>query len=202
MRIRPPITAVTLVLVLGLLAVALPRSTMACSCAMSEQPMHDAAADGGASVFAGIAGPLEPIGVGVQITRWFQGAMPPNGIAVLDPRGFQDPMGGSCGTHAPGPGTEWIFVAGRDEVGRYGVSLCTTHAPLDSDQGRALLAEAITVFGPGGAPETVAASPSPTSPAEDPAGLASMIVPIAVAFLFAAGLLAGLFIVLGPRRNR
>lgn len=202
-RVRPPTAIVALVLVIGLLAVAFPRPAMACSCFMSEQPMRDAAADGGLSVFTGVAGPLEPIGVAVRITRWFRGDVPPNGIAVLDPVGFQDPMGGMCGTNAPGLGTEWIFVAGRDDVGRYGVSLCTTHAPLDSDQGQALLAEAITVFGPGGVPETVAASPSPpTSPEGVPAGLVSTVVPIAIAVLFATGLLAGLFVILGPRRPR
>lgn len=201
MRVRHPVTVVAFALIIGLFAVAFPRPTMACSCAMVEQPMRAAAAEGGASVFTGIAGRLEPIGVAVRITRWFQGAVPPNGIAVLDPRGFQDPMGGSCGTHAPGPGTEWIFIAGRDDIGRYGVSMCTTHAPLDSEQGQTLLADAITVFGPGGVPETVAASP-PASSTGDPAGLVATVVPVAIAFLFAIGLLAGLFVVLGPRRNR
>lgn len=202
MRVRPPFAVVTFAMVIGLLSVAFPRPTMACSCAMVEQPMRAAAADGGASVFTGIAGPLEPIGVAVRIARWFQGAVPPNGIAVLDPAGFEDPMGGMCGTRAPGAGTEWIFIAGRDDVGRYGVSLCTTHAPLDSEQGQALLAEAIGVFGPGGVPEETVAPSSPASSAGDPAGIMSTIVPLVIAVLFAAGVLAGLFVVLGPRRNR
>lgn len=203
MRVRPPTAVVALVLVIGLLAVAFPRSTMACSCLMVEQPMRAAAAQGGLSVFTGIAGPLEPIGVAVRITRWFRGDPPPNGVAVLDPAGFEDPMGGMCGTNAPDVGMEWIFVASRDDVGRYGVSMCTTHAPLASGQGQALLAEAITVFGPGGVPEPPATPTAPTaSPAGDPAGLVSTVVPIAIAVLFATGLLAGLFVILGPRRSR
>src|SRR3546814_14691722 len=39
---------VAFALVVGLLAIAFPRTTMACSCAMVEQPMREAAVDGGA----------------------------------------------------------------------------------------------------------------------------------------------------------
>lgn len=202
MRVRPPTAIVALVLVIGLLAVAFPRPTMACSCAMSERPMRDAAKDGSVSVFAGITGPLQAIGVPIQITRWFQGPVPPGGVAVLDPQPF-NADGAGCGTNPPAIGKEWIFLAGRNDVGRYVVGLCSTYAAVDTDDGRALLADAITVFGPGGVPETVAASPTPpTSPEGDPAGLVSTIVPVAIAILFATGLLAGLFVILGPRRPR
>lgn len=200
MRVRPLFAVVNLALVIALLSVAFPRPTMACSCAMVEKPMQAAAAEGGTSVFTGVAGPLEAIGVPVRITRWFQGAVPPSGVAVLDPQPFRGD-GGSCGTNPPAGGREWIFVAGRNDVGRYVVGLCSTYGALDTEFGQALLAEAKAVFGPGRLPETVA-SPPPTSSTGDPASLVSTVVPVAIAFLFAVGLLAGLFVVLGPRRNR
>lgn len=173
---------------------AVPPITVACSCAMVEAPMREAAADPTASVFTGIAGPSEAAGVQIKITRWFRGAVPPSGIAVLDPAGFIDPMGGSCGTHAPGQGTEWIFIAGRDEVGRYGVSMCSTHAPLAAPEGQALLADAEAVFGPPGVPlEAV-------DPPDDAASPIDTVLPILLGGLFAVGLVGGLFGILGRRR--
>lgn len=157
--------------------------------------MRDAAADPTASVFTGIAGPSEAAGVQVKITRWFHGAVPPSGIAVLDPAGFIDPMGGSCGTHAPGQGTEWIFIAGRNEVGRYGVSMCSTHAPLAAPEGQALLADAQDVFGAPAVPVQPPADDNEidaTSPIES-------VLPILLGGLFAVGLVGGLFGILGRR---
>jgi hypothetical protein len=177
---------------------AVPSVTVACSCAMLEAPMQAAAGDASLSVFTGIAGPLEAAGVQVKVTRWFQGAMPPSGIAVLDPGGFNDPMGdvfNSCGTNAPGQGTEWVFIAGRNEVGRYGVSLCSTHAPLAAPEGQALLADAQDVFGPPAVPGPPVADKNDidtTSPIET-------VLPFVLGGLFAVGLVGGLFGILGRR---
>lgn len=211
MRVRHPATVVAFALVLGLGSAVFPRTMLACSCYAPERPMHEAAADGSLSVFAGITGPLQAIGVPVEITRWFQGAVPPGGVAVLDPQPFRED-GSSCGTNPPAGGKEWIFVAGRNDVGRFVVGLCSTYAALDTETGQALLAEAVTVFGPAGVPETIAPSASPVSPtsvsptpvatAGDASGLVATIVPIAIAVLFAVGLIAGLFVVMGSRRPR
>ncbi len=174
---------------------AVPPVTVACSCAMNEAPMRDAATDPTASVFTGIAGPSEAAGVQVKITRWFHGAVPPSGIAVLDPAGFIDPMGGSCGTHAPDQGTEWIFVAGRNEIGRYAVSMCSTHAPLGAAEGQALLADAQDVFG---AP-AVPAPPVADQNDIDTTSLLDAVLPFLLGGLFAVGLVGGLFGILGRR---
>ena len=105
-------------------------------------------------------------------------------------------MGGMCGTLAPGAGTEWIFVTGRNEVGRYDVSLCTTHAPLDTESGRGLLTEAVAVFGPAVVPE------EPPQPAtSDPLSALGSILPIGVALLGGIGLILALFGLASRRRD-
>lgn len=176
-----------------------PDVAVACSCAMVERPMAEAATDPTTSVFTGVAGPLVGAGVAVQLTRWFHGVPPPSGVAVLDPAGFQDPMGGMCGTNPPTAGTEWIFATGRDPMGRYVVNLCTTHAPLDSDQGQTLLAEATTVFGPPIVPELT--PPDPVAGSSDPASMVGAIVPIVLVVLFAVSAAAGAFLVFRRRRD-
>ncbi len=178
--------------------VAVPPIAVACSCAMNEAPIQAAAADPNVAVFTGIAGPFEAAGVQVKVTRWFHGAIPPSGIAVLDPGGFDDPasgFGNSCGINAPGQGSEWLFIAGRNEVGRYGVSLCSTHAPLAALEGQLLLAEAQDVFGAPAVP--VQSLPDKndidtTSPVET-------VLPFVLGGLFAVGLVGGLFGILGRR---
>jgi hypothetical protein len=172
---------------------AVPPITVACSCAMLEAPMRAVAGDVSVSVFTGVAGPSQAAGVPIRLTRWFQGAAPPSGVAVLDPAGFLDPMGGSCGTAAPTESTEWIFATGRNEVGRYVVHLCTTHAPLDSDLGRELLAEAQAVFGAPALPV------APTTDPPDEGTVLATVVPILLGGLFAVGLVGGLFGILGRR---
>lgn len=191
------VSVATMTLGMALVMFAAPPPTVACSCAMPDQPMRAASTDPSISVFTGIAGPLGQAGMPVRLTRWFQGAPPPSGVAVLDPAGFEDPMGGSCGTTAPGAGTEWIFVTGRNSVGRYEVSLCTTHAALDTDWGRDLLTEALAVFGPAVVPET---PPAPSDP--DPLSTLAAVLPIALAALGALGLIVGLFGLAGRRRGR
>ncbi len=178
--------------------VAIPPIAVACSCAMNEAPMQAAAADPNVSVFTGIAGPFEAAGVQVKITRWFQGAIPPSGIAVLDPGGFNDPasgFGNSCGIDAPGRGSEWIIIAGRDEVGRYGVSLCSTHAPLAAAEGQLLLADAEAVFGPPAVP----VPPLPDDNEIDTTSPIETVLPFVLGGLFAVGLVGGLFGILGRR---
>jgi hypothetical protein len=189
---------------------AIPEVSVACSCAMPQSPMRAAAGDASVSVFTGVAGPQQAAGVPVTLTRWFQGPPPPSGVAVLDPAGFIDPMGGSCGTNVPWVGTEWIFATGRNAVGRYVVNLCTTHASLDSDAGRALLAEAVAVFGAPMVPEVPSSEPEPEpdpsaepepGAVTDPASLPGSIVPIVLIVLAVAGAAVGVFAVAGRRRT-
>ncbi len=180
-RTRSLVLVLAMTLGFAIVSLVAPPPTVACSCMQSFQPMLEAKADPTLSVFTGTAGANEAQGVAVRLTRWFRGAIPPSGVAVLDPAGFVDPMGGMCGTTAPTNGTEWIFATGRNAIGRYDVSLCTTHAPLDSDLGRELLAEAVAVFGPPVIPEP--------PPAElDPLPDVGSIVLIGLALVGAVGL--------------
>jgi hypothetical protein len=195
-RTRSLLPLLAMTLGLAVVSLAAPPPTVACSCMQSFQPMLEAKADPTLSVFTGTAGANEAAGVAVRLTRWFRGAIPPSGVAVLDPAGFVDPMGGMCGTNAPTTGTEWIFATGRNAIGRYDVSLCTTHAPLDSDLGRELLAEAVAVFGPPMIPEP---PPPPAEP--DPLSDLGSIVPIGLALVGAVGLALGLFGLARRRRD-
>ena len=144
-RLAVSVLSVPLALAL-LVAPGVTPPVLACSCGVSEAPMRDAATQPDSTVFTGVAGPAEPIGVTIRITRWFHGT-PPGPVLTLDGRGFIDPNGGSCGTNAPPAGTEWIFVSSRNDRGLYDVNLCSTHAPLASDVGVELLAEAAATFG-------------------------------------------------------
>ena len=196
-----------LALALGLGArLALPPLTIACSCAMLDQPMHLAAADPASNVFTGRAGPLVADGVAITLTGWFHGPPPPAGVAWLDPAGFVDPMGGSCGTNPPTVGTEWIFVAGRNQVGRYDMSLCSTAAPVDTDQGQALLAEATEVFGPPVIRDPVLPGTKPSAkpepgPVSGAASDIAVVLPVLLIAVFAAGAVVGAFAIVGRRRG-
>ena len=92
----------------------------------------------------------------------------------------------------------------RIHVGSRNIRPCScVNGPCaaDSDQGQALLAEAVDVFGPGALVEPPSAEPSPVR-AGDPGSFVSTAVPIVLATLFAAGLVAGLFLILRARRGR
>jgi hypothetical protein len=136
--------ALTLVLLVRPVAVA---PAMACSCAMFENPMAGAAKEPRGAVFSGVVGVPTPEGVPVGLTRWFKGS-PPAAVVMLDSRGFDDPMGGSCGTNRPPAGSEWIFIAWLNERARFDVNLCSVHADLATPEGQTLLKEAAAVFGP------------------------------------------------------
>ncbi len=198
MRGRPLVPALAFFLALALTSLAAPPVTVACSCAFSEHPMQEAAAGNETSVFTGVAGPLEPDGVRVALTRWFHGAPPPDGIAMLDPSGFVDPNGGSCGTNPPPAGTEWIFAAWRDETGRFSMNLCSTAAALETDQGRNLITEALAVFG-----EPIVLQPTDAPPAtgDDVAATLSSILPTGIAILVGVALLVGVLALIGRRED-
>ncbi len=144
------LAAIPLALALALFPGVGPQMAFACSCAMLEDPVGEAAADPGTVVFAGVAQPPGPNGdVPVTVTRWFKGSPPATPVVLLDGAGFIDPMGGSCGTHAPTLGQEWVFVTGLTERATYGVSMCTPHGPVTEAHGAELLGAAIARYGQG-----------------------------------------------------
>lgn len=156
------------------------------------------------AVFTGVIQRAEPMAVPVLVTRWFKGPAPAR-LVGLDPQGFEDPMGGSCGTHQPPLGTEWIFVTGRSERGLYSVHMCTTHADLATDHGAALLASATEVFGPAQAPpgpDPTAESAAESAPGGLVVSILGAVAPLAVAIAFGLGLIGGLVLILRRREDR
>ena len=148
-RILRALAALGLAIGLVLLPGTRPQIAVACSCAGSEDPIGDAAADPDAAVFAGIAQLPERGGdVPIVLTRWFKGPAP-TPVVALDGSWFDDPSGASCGTAAPTPGQEWIFVASASERATFAVSSCSPHGPVGQPHGRDLLDAAIGRFGPG-----------------------------------------------------
>lgn len=190
---------VRVLLALALVTVAhlwVPQPTVACSCMMPEaEPIRAASVDPQVAIFTGIVGAPEALATPVRVTRWFQGAAPAE-IVGLDDAAFVD--GAACGTSRPPAGSEWLFVAGMNERGLYGVGLCTTHGDLGTVEGQRLLEEAIDVFGdPAPLPS---AAPTPTGPLSGP--IVSTLVPVALVVLFGIGLVAGVLLVLARREER
>ena len=166
-RRRTIVALIALSLVLVVRPVSIP-SAVACSCLMSGDAMADAAKEPRTAVFTGIVGVPTPEGVPVGLTRWFKGS-PPAAVVLLDSRGFEDPMGGMCGTHRPPTASEWIFVAWFNERARFDVNMCSTHANVATPEGQKLLADAEAVYGPAEpipvatAPPAAVDTPRPTS---------------------------------------
>ena len=191
---RRRILIAMLALSLGLLVrpVAV-SSTIACSCAMDPDPIGAAAQDPQQAVFSGVVQPPTAAGTPVVLTRWF-GAPAPQPVVWLDNAGFEDPMGGMCGTTRPPANTEWIFVAYRDDVGKFGVNLCSTQAALDTDQGQQLLQAATDIMGAPSIP------PEPEPAAAPPDPLLGGVVPLVIGLIVLLALMAGIF-VMGRRRS-
>lgn len=203
------------IVALAFVSLAMPRPAAACSCAMEEDPMRAVAGAPGIAVFTGIIQPPEPLALPVLLTRWFQGG-PTMGLVGLARQGFEDPGGGMCGTRQPPVGTEWIFISDTDERGLFSVSACSTHADLATPEGQALLARAAEVYG-GPAPdpppdepvETAPTIPDPApaepvetaEPADTATSMVRTVLPLVLAVVFAVGVAAGLFLILGRRRD-
>lgn len=197
---RPKTGAVlALFVALGLAGLAMPRAVAACSCAMIS--MEDARNEPEAVVFSGVVDARDPRGYPVTVTRWFKGGGLIEPRAWLHPGGFSMTGGGADCSVPPLPvGTEWIFVAFKNED-LYSVGLCSPHAAIATAEGQAMLADAIRVFGggappatapPATAPPAVPSAPTPT-PAAAPAAPGSVIGtlgPIALV-VFVAGILLG-----------
>ena len=189
-RILVAMVALSLALLVRPVAVA---PVAACSCAMDPDPIGLAAADPLQDVFTGVVQPPTAAGTPVALTRWFGGPAPQPAV-WLDNAGFEDPLGGMCGTTRPPPDTEWIFVAWRDQVGKFAVNMCSTQAALDTDQGQQLLQAAIEIMGPPLVPPAPEAGGSPPDP------VLSGVVPILVGLIALVSLVAGTFLV-GRRRS-
>jgi hypothetical protein len=195
---RPKTGAVlALFVALGLAGLAMPRAVAACSCAMIT--MEDARNEPEAVVFSGVVDARDPRGYPVTVTRWFKGGGLIEPRAWLHPAGFSLTGGGADCSVPPLPvGTEWIFVAFKNED-LYSVGLCSPHAAIASADGQAMLAEAIRVFRgeqpvatspPAAASPPPAPTPTTTAAPATPVSLVETLGPIAVV-VFIAGILLG-----------
>lgn len=140
----------------------------ACSCAQFESMRDYATAEN--AVFTGTAGLRQDRGVPVEVDQWLWGAGAAP-VVWLSAGSFGDSS--SCGTNPPPPDSMWIWVTWRDpERGDFGTGLCSPAAQLATDDGQAMLAEAMAVFGaldppvltPGPTDEIPAATLAPPSP--------------------------------------
>lgn len=151
----------------------MPHPVMACSCAMNRTMKENATPD--QAIFTGTAGEQQARGVPVQVDRWLwgQGAAP---VVWLAASSFGD--GAACGITPPSKGSRWLWVAWLPgNNGDFGTGLCSPAGDLDTPEGQAMLADALTVFDavdppaptpaePNAAPNP-AATPDPVATARD-----------------------------------
>jgi hypothetical protein len=138
-------------------SVELPGRVMACSC-VPPRPLAELAGDPNHALVVATVGQrmgsdLEPTVI-LTIERSFTSEMPEQVLV----QGIGE-QGAACQLSARS-GERWIFDVYRSPDGRFGVSLCSLGAPLGTDHGDALLAEAIGLFGAGATP-----APPPEEPA-------------------------------------
>ena len=179
----------------GYLGLALPVA--ACDC-MAMEPMVAYAGSPERVIFSGTVQVPEPAGTPVVVTRWFQGE---GAAGIIRIQGEWGQGGASCETPLPPAGTEWIFVASRFE-GELAVNLCTPHAPVGSDPGAAMLADAITTFGDGGgAPPGQSPPPAAAVPSAGGAAVDPMPILLAVGLVTPIGTAVGALLVVRGRRG-
>ena len=193
-RLLAGATSLAFVLV-GYLGLALPVA--ACDC-MAMEPMAAYAGSPERVIFSGTVQVPEPAGTPVVVTRWFQGE---GAAGIVRIQGEWGQGGASCETPLPPAGTEWIFVASRFE-GELAVNLCTPHAPVGSDPGAAMLADAITTFGDGGgAPPGQSPPPAAAVPSAGGAAVDPMPILLAVGLVTLIGTALGALLVVRGRRG-
>jgi hypothetical protein len=160
------------------------------------------------AIFTGTAGLLQDRGVPVEVDRWLwgEGAAP---VVWLSANSFGDEAG--CGTSPPTPDTQWIWVTWLPgNGGDFGTGLCSPAGMLGTDQGDAMLHEAVAVFGglspttPTSAPTEaapVADSPEPVDPAAAARDTAGLVVGAGVA-LASLGLFGALILIARRQGDR
>lgn len=203
MRDRPRRSLLGLALALGFgLQLVHVMPVEACSCVES-QPMAAYRGDESVAVFTAVVEPRDARGFPATVTRWFQGGGFLDGRVWFDPGGFNVNQGviSSCGIDPLPVGGEWVFVAYRiEDRQELGLGLCSPHAPLGAPEGQAMLRDALATFG------GVPVAPTTTDPpgtSDPPSGgvMFGAVVPILIALVAAAGVLLGVFAVIGRRRD-
>lgn len=179
-------------------AALFPTPTFACSCVQISIGGLDPAQN---QVYVATAGQATPQGTPMAVELWFAGPGPAP-VVTLGPTSFGDSAG--CGTEPFPPGSRWIVSTwAGDPTQPPTTGLCQPHAKLDTPEGQAMLAEAVTAYGGGSAPEGGGAEPSATpepSAPSAPTDPSTMLIVAGVIGLGAVGL--GLVYVLGRGRSK
>jgi hypothetical protein len=180
-------------LTLGSAGLAAPECAFACSCV----PPGDLASyrDTDTVIVVGRTGVRVGNDVPLAVERWFWG----EGIAPvvpLVPADTRMPDGttayNTCGVDLPAD-RHLILVAYRDPAdGRLHPSICSPIVDAETDEGQALLAEAVATFGDG-------VAPVPTSEPESAGGDALLLAVAIVGAALGTALLIGTMLVVGRR---
>lgn len=195
-RRRAVVTLLATLAASALLAL-LPGSAVACSCAMPGS-MAETARDPDTVIFSGTILPSGRPAVDVAVDHWFKSGG--GATTTLAADGFNDRGGGAdCRVPYPAAGSSWIYVAYLlpDTGAQLHTNLCSPQGRLDTPEGQAMLADAISVFGEGVSP-----SPStlPSSGPLDPIGtIVGDIAPIIGAVAVVGIVFAGLALLLRRR---
>ena len=184
------------VLTFVLAAFVAPPRAFACSCAQISIGQLDPTQN---QVYVATAGQAVPEGTPMAVERWFvgPGAAP---VVALGATSFGDSA--SCGTEQFQPGTRWIVSTwAGDPTQLPTTGLCQPHAQLDTPEGQAMLAEAVTAYGEGTVPEGGAPTPTPepASPSA-PSDGSGVLILAGVIGLGVVGL--GLVYVIGRGRSK
>ena len=193
-RTAPGILALLVGLSIG--ALAMPRAAVACSCVGPEDQLRMAGRDPRSVVLTGTPGAETPAGVPVTVTRWYVGRGPAPVVTLRVDHIDES----SCGTTAPPPGREHLFVVWRDDDGKLLFHLCSVAADLATDDGRARFAQAQALFGAGVGPDPTAGA---TDPPDAPAvgrSILSMSGAVLLVVAFGIGLILGVVGVLKRTR--
>ena len=180
------------------MAAIVPPRAFACSCVQITIGGLDPAQN---QVYIATAGQATPQGLPMAVERWFAGpgAAP---VVNLGPASFGDSA--SCGTEPFPAGSRWILSTwAGDPTQPPTTGLCQPHALLDSPEGQAMLAEAVTAYGDGSVPEGggagPTATPEPSAPSA-PTDPSTVVILAGVIGLAVIGL--GLVYVLGRGRQK
>jgi hypothetical protein len=165
-----------------------PSCTYACTCAKLSS-LADYV-EGDSAVMMGRTGPADGEEVAFAVERWFAG---PGAAPVVTLVSGDD---ASCGVALP-PGRHLVFVAYRDELGRFHPSICAPMADVDTPDGQALVEEAVAL-GTGIVPIPIVPEPSPPAVSDPRATLALLAAGVGV--VGGLVLLVGVVALLARRR--
>ena len=139
-------------------SVTVPGRVLACSCAPPPS-LAEAAADPSNAIVLATIGGLRGNGREVAVEGSFGPVVLGEAMIV---RGF-GPEGSAC-EHGGTTGQRWFFVLYRDSSGQYSISNCSLSGQIGTNEGDALLFEAITAFGEPASPSTP--PPQPQAPVD------------------------------------